>query len=64
MPAREISTAAADPKRGMTLGELQDFIDDAFRAGFDTKDLIRARVRFGGQLQRAIAKDCPEAGPP
>ncbi|NHN55793.1 hypothetical protein G9U51_08385 [Calidifontibacter sp. DB0510] len=50
---------AADRTAGMTLGDIQRFVDQAFRNGFDVTDQVRAKVGFRAQLQQLTARPGP-----
>jgi len=48
----QISRDAEDPKKGLTLAELTQFIQEADRTGMDPRAPLLVRVGFGGQIKK------------
>ena len=42
---------AVDPKQGMTLEELADFVQTAYRLDMDPKALVHVKIGFRSQIQ-------------
>lgn len=51
--SKEVSAAAADPKKGMTLDELASFVQEAMKEGVDGSTLVKITATWFGSIKKA-----------
>ena len=53
-------TTAADPSKGMTLGELRDMVAAAYSQGYPDSTPIRIQSGFRAQIRRTWIEGTPD----